>query len=125
MEKIRFAENLNYHINADQEARAFVVPSQLVQPLLENAIKYGQKTSPIPLSILIQARRSGDKLQLLVENTGSWVETSASSHDQGMGIGIGNLRRRLQLLYGDQASLTYEHSPEWVRAMVTLPIMKA
>jgi len=124
VEKIRFAENLNYHINADQEARAFVVPSQLVQPLLENAIKYGQQTSPMPLSILIQARRAGANLQLLVENTGSWVDPSASSRDQGMGIGIGNLRRRLQLLYGERASLTYEHSPEWVRAMVTLPIMK-
>jgi LytS/YehU family sensor histidine kinase len=124
VEKIRFAENLNYHINADQEARAFVVPSQLVQPLLENAIKYGQQTSPMPLSILIQVQRAGDNLQLLVENTGSWVETSASSRVQGMGIGIGNLRRRLQLLYGERASLTYEHSPEWVRAMVTLPIMK-
>jgi len=124
VEKIRFAENLNYHINADQEARAFVVPSQLVQPLLENAIKYGQQTSPMPLSILIEAQRSGDCLRLTVKNTGSWVETSALSRIQGMGIGIGNLRRRLQLLYGERASLTYEHSPEWVRAMVTLPIMK-
>jgi len=125
VEKIRFAENLNYHIDVNQEARAFVVPSQLVQPLLENAIKYGQQTSPMPLSILIQIRSSGDYLQLLVENTGSWVETSASSRDQGMGIGVSNLRRRLQLLTGDRASLTYEHSPQWVRAMVTLPIMKA
>jgi sensor histidine kinase YesM len=124
VEKIRYAENLNYHINADQQARAFVVPSQLVQPLLENAIKYGQQTSPMPLSILIQVQRAGDNLQLLVENTGSWVETSALSRVQGTGIGIGNLRRRLQLLYGERASLTYEHSPEWVQAMVTLPIMK-
>ena len=124
VEKIRFAENLNCQIDADQEARAFLVPSQLVQPLLENAIKYGQQTSPMPLSILIHARRAGANLQLFVENTGSWVETSVSSRDQGMGIGIGNLRRRLQLLYGERASLTYEHSPEWVRAMVTLPIIK-
>jgi signal transduction histidine kinase len=124
VEKIRFAENLNYRINADQEARAFSVPSQLVQPLLENAIKYGQQTSPMPLSILIQARRNGDKLQLLIENTGLWVDASASSCNQGMGIGISNLRRRLQLLYGDRASLTHEHSPQRVQAMVTIPIMK-
>jgi len=124
VEKIRFAENLNYRIDAGQEARAFSVPSQLVQPLLENAIKYGQQTSPMPLSILIQARRDGDKLELLIENTGLWVDASASSRDQGMGIGIGNLRRRLQLLYGDRASLTHEHSPQRVRAMVSIPIMK-
>jgi hypothetical protein len=130
VEKIRFAENLNYQIDADQEARAFMVPSQLVQPLLENAIKYGQQTSPMPLTILIQVRRAGDYLQLLVENSGSWVEPSVSSRDQGMGMGIGigmgisNLRRRLQLLTGNRATLIYDHSPDWVRAMVKLPIMK-
>ena len=124
VEKIRFAENLNYRIDADVETRAESVLQHLVQPLLENAIKYGQQTSPMPLSIVIQARRDGDKLQLLIENTGSWVDPVATSRDNGMGIGINNLRRRLQLLYSDRASLTYEHSPQYVRAMVTLPIMR-
>jgi signal transduction histidine kinase len=121
VEKIRFEEKLRFRIDADEEARVFVVPRQLVQPLLENAIKYGQQTSPMPLSIRIEAQITGDRLHLTVENTGSWVEPSASS---GMGIGISNLRRRLELLYGDRARLTHEHSPERVRALVTLPIRK-
>jgi LytS/YehU family sensor histidine kinase len=124
VEMIRFAENLNYRIDADVETRAESVLQNLVQPLLENAIKYGQQTSPMPLSIVIQARRDGDKLLLLIENTGSWVDPVATSRDNGMGIGINNLRRRLQLLYSDRASLTYEFSPRYVRAMVTLPIMR-
>jgi len=126
VEKIRFAEKLEYRIEADQEARASTVPSHLVQPLLENAIKYGQQTSPIPLRILVQAQRRRDHLQLVVENTGSWLKSSASSRDEGMsiGIGIGNLRRRLQLLTGNRASLSYEDTPQKVRAMVTLPITK-
>ena len=121
VEKIRFAENLIYQIDADQEARELMVPSQLVQPLLENAIKYGQQTSSMPLSIRIQTQVNGEILHLVVENSGSWVDPSAS---QGMGIAISNLRRRLQLLTGNQARLVYDHSPERVRAMVTLPIMK-
>lgn len=121
VEKIRFEEKLRFQIDADEKARVFVVPRQLVQPLLENAIKYGQQTSPMPLSIRIEAQLTGDRLRLTVENTGSWVEPSASS---GMGIGMSNLRRRLQLLYGDRASLTHEHSPQWVQSMVTLPITK-
>jgi LytS/YehU family sensor histidine kinase len=121
VEKIRFEEKLRFRIDADEEARVFVVPRQLVQPLLENAIKYGQQTSPMPLSIRIEAQITGDRLHLTVENTGSWVEPSASS---GMGIGITNLRRRLELLNGDRATLTHEHSPERVRALVTLPIRK-
>jgi hypothetical protein len=124
VEKIRFAENLEWRIDADQQTRSFMVPSHLVQPLVENAIKYGQQTSPLPLSILIQVKRSDDTLRLTVENTGSWVEPSASSRDQGMGIGIRNLQRRLQLIFGERASLTYERTPELVRAMVMLPIMK-
>jgi signal transduction histidine kinase len=126
VEKIRFAEKLIFRIDAYQDTRAFMVPSQLVQPIVENAIKYGQQTSPMPLSIHIQAQITGDGLHLAVENTGSWVESAAASHDHGMGMGIGisNLRRRLQLLYGDRASLIYENSQDRVRAMVTLPIMK-
>jgi len=129
VEKIRFAEKLQYRIDADQEARALIVPNQLVQPLLENAIKYGHQTSPVPLSIRIEAHSTGDHLHLTVENTGSWVEPSASSPDHGkgsgLGMGISNLRRRLQLLTGDRATLIYEQSPPWVRALVTLPIMKS
>ncbi len=75
----------------------------------------------MPLSIRIEAQLTGDRLHLTVENTGSWVEPSASS---GMGIGISNLRRRLELLYGGRASLTHEHTPERVCALVTLPIRK-
>ena len=126
VEKIRFAEKLIFRIDADQDTRAFMVPSQLVQPIVENAIKYGQQTSPMSLSIRIQAEITGDGLHLAVQNTGSWVEPIVSSRDQGMGMGIGisNLRRRLQLLFGDRASLTHEQSPHWVRAIVTIPIIK-
>jgi signal transduction histidine kinase len=126
VEKIRFAEKLIFRIDADQDTRAFMVPSQLVQPIVENAIKYGQQTSPMPLSIRIQAQITGDGLHLAVDNTGSWIEPSAASRDHGMGMGIGisNLRRRLQLLFGDRANLIYENSQDRVRAMVTIPIMK-
>jgi len=131
VEKIRFAEKLQCRIDAKQEARAFMVPCQLVQPLLENAIKYGQQTSPMPLAILIQAQITGERLHLTVENTGSWVEPASSSRDlgigtiMGIGMGISNLRRRLQLLTGDRATLTHDHSPQRVRAVVTLPLMKS
>jgi len=103
-------------------------PKHLVQPLLENAIKYGQQTSPMPLSILIQAQLANGELYITVENTGSWVEPSSATSrgkDNGIGIGISNLRRRLHLIYGDRASLTYEKSPRRVLARVTLPIISA
>ena len=128
VEKIRFGANLVCQIDADQEVRFLKTPKHLVQPLLENAIKYGQQTSPMPLSILIQAQLAGGQLNITVENTGSWVEPSSATsriNDNGMGIGISNLRRRLDLIYGNLASLTYENSPQRVLARVMVPIVAA
>ena len=126
VEKIRFGANLVCRIDADNETRCLKTPQHLVQPLLENAIKYGQQTSPMPLSILIQAQLANGELQLTVENTGSWVEPSSATSrgkGNGMGIGISNLRRRLYLIYGNSASLTFETPLGQVLARVTLPIV--
>ena len=128
VEKMRFGANLLCRIDADQETRSLKTPKHLVQPLLENAIKYGQQTSPMPLSILIQAQLADGELHLTVENTGSWLEPSSATprvKDDGTGIGISNLRRRLHLIYGNLASLTYENSSQRVLARVTLPIVSA
>jgi two-component system, LytTR family, sensor kinase len=127
VEKVRFGANLVYRIEANQETRSLKTPKHLVQPLLENAIKYGQQTSPMPLSILIQAQLADGALHLTVANSGSWVEPSSATSrekDNGIGIGIRNLRRRLHLIYGDRASLTYEKSSQRVLARVTLPILR-
>jgi hypothetical protein len=128
VEKVRFGANLVCRIDASNETRSLKIPKHLVQPLLENAIKYGQQTSPMPLSILIQAQLVDGALHVTVENTGSWVEPSPATYrekDNGIGIGISNLRRRLHLIYGDRASLNYENSLRQVLARVTLPIVFA
>ena len=91
----------------------------LIQPLLENAIKYGQKTSPPPLCIAIGAGLTEGRLLLMVENTGHWVEPHGP---KSTGIGIANLRKRLHLLYGDQAGLTFERTATAVRAQVSFPV---
>ena len=119
VEKIRFKEKLETRIGVSEEACAAYVPTALVQPLLENAIKYGQKTSPFPLCIAIEARLSEGRLLLMVENTGRWVEPRSP---KSTGIGIANLRKRLHLLYGDQAALTFDRTATAVRAQVTLPV---
>ena len=119
VEKIRFQERLETRIEVSDEASAAHVPAALIQPLLENAIKYGQQTSPPPLCIAIEARLSEGRLLLMVENTGRWV----AQHGSGStGLGLANLRKRLHLLYGDQAQLTLDHTATAVRAQVSLPV---
>ena len=119
VEKIRFQEKLETRIGVSEEACAAQVPTALIQPLLENAIKYGQQTSPPPLRIAIEARLAEGRLLLMVENTGHWVETHGP---ESIGFGTANLRQRLHLLYGDQAELTFDRTATAVRAQVSLPV---
>jgi hypothetical protein len=119
VEKIRFQANLESCIDATEEARAARVPSALIQPLLENAIKFGQQTSPMPLRIAITAHVADGKLHLTVENSGHWVEPRATCYS---GIGIDNLRKRLHLLYGNQARLSFDHSSSAVKVHLSITI---
>lgn len=122
VEKVRFEGALEYAFEVEEAARKALVPSALVQPLLENAIKYGQRTSPSPLRVRISGSMSEDEssamLHLAVSNTGSWVEPHLTN---SLGTGTGNLRRRLQLIYGDAASLELSHADGLVTARVALP----
>ena len=118
VEKIRFTDRLEYTIQADAAARSKLVPGALVQPLVENAIKFGQRTSPQPLRIAIQARlREGD-LEVLVENSGHWVSEEDLS---STGIGLSSLGQRLQLLCGPRATVSVKSPPDSVILQVILP----
>jgi len=119
VEKVRFGEALDWHYEIGEGVGNFPVPSALVQPLLENAIKYGQMTSPKPLIIRITARIEEKKLSLCVENTGFWKTTMQPS--ESIGSGIANLERRLELLYRGLAKLSYETSNGVVRAHLLIP----
>jgi len=118
VEKARFGDDLVWRIDADEEACRTAVPSALVQPLLENAIKYGQQTGPRPLTISITAQVVQDNLRVDVQNSGHWVE---SNSNRARRIGLSNLKRRLELLYGNKASLDTRHTPAMVKVCLSLP----
>jgi two-component system, LytTR family, sensor kinase len=99
VEKVRYEDKLVIHFDISPGAQDFPVPSLLIHPLIENAVKYGMQTSPLPLSIDVQARMSGDTLQLEVSNTGHWIEPKQNGYHPsayGAGIGLQNVRERLQ-----------------------------
>jgi len=119
VEKVRFGESLEWQYDIGEGAGDFPVPSALVQPLLENAIKYGQRSSPKPLIIRITARIEKKKLSLCVENTGLWE--TAVQPSESIGSGIANLERRLELLYRGSTKLSYETSNGVIRAHLLIP----
>jgi LytS/YehU family sensor histidine kinase len=113
---------IEWSIDASVEARRAVTPTALVQPLLENAIKYGLRTSPRPLQIRVSARVEGGRMVIAVENSGTWVESdSKGSRRDSTGVGLENLRRRLELLYPDDARLVTHRTDGWVSVEVNLP----
>ncbi len=120
VEKSRFEERLVYEIEADAAARAEPVPAALVQPLLENACKYGRRTGPRVLHVRITARVAGDALVVEVRNTGRWLDTTpGDSH----GIGLANLRRRLELLSRGRARIGHTESRGHVTVSVVWPLV--
>ncbi|NJC41706.1 two-component sensor histidine kinase [Brevundimonas alba] len=118
IEAIRFADRLRIVFSVDPDARAALVPSIILQPLVENAVKHGLALSIEGATIEIGARRMGDRLSLWVQDDGM----SASDRiPEGFGIGLGNVRSRLQTHYGDDASLTAGPSGGGWRSEIVMP----
>lgn len=118
VEKIRFEERLEFSFTTDGLAHKCQVPGALVQPLVENAIKYGQRTSPRPLRLSIDTKVEHQLLTIAVSNTGRWIEPDPA---RGGGIGLANLRQRLALLFGTRAGIAMAHEEGWVRVILHLP----
>ena len=121
VEQARFEERLIHTLKIDDAARHALVPTAVLLPLVENAVKYGMRTSPPPLRIDIAATLREDRLTIVVENTGRWIEPRPTPSDSTQ-IGLANLRRRLALLHQDQATLAIDHDAKRVRVTVDLPV---
>lgn len=101
IEKIRFGPKLDYSVTIDPLAEEYPVPGFILHPLVENAIKYGMKTSPMPLRIDLRAGVRNGRLSIQMSNTGTWIHQSDNPDDNGTGTGLSNVRKRLETMYPD------------------------
>ena len=115
IEKARFGERLTVRIEATTEARCRNVPSFLLQPLVENAIKHGLLRSRNPMELIIEAVVSADALDIEVSNTGVLEQSNANE-----GIGLDTLRRRLELNYPGRHTFTLVAGKVSVKATLHL-----
>lgn len=120
VEQSRFEERLVHTLDIEPAARHAVAPTAVLLPLVENAVKYGMRTSPVPLRVAVTARLRDGRLTLSVENSGHWLEPRPDRADSTQ-IGLTNLRRRLALLHGDDAHLAIQHDDRRVRVTVDVP----
>jgi sensor histidine kinase YesM len=113
IERMRFEERLRTHFEIEDAALAAQLPAMLLQPLVENAIKYAVSPQEEGARISLTARVIGDRLRLTVEDTGPGIEdvqrfmagdpsgTPVPGRPVSTGVGLANIRNRLAQAYGD------------------------
>jgi len=124
LEAVRFPDRLQFDCTISEELCEVLVPGMILQPLVENAVRYGVAASKRPVTVAIMARADSGYLLLTVEDDGpesSGTRASVAAH--GFGIGLANIRDRLAARFGDAASIV--SSPRagrgW-RAVIRLPL---
>ncbi|HYV96741.1 MAG TPA: histidine kinase [Gemmatimonadaceae bacterium] len=105
IQRARFSDRLSVAINVDDHAQAALVPAMLLQPLVENAIRYGIEPMPSRGEVGINIARHGTHVRISVTDTGPGFRFDARGALPNEGIGIGNTRARLAHLYGKGASI--------------------
>lgn len=96
IEKVRFGHRLRTEISCDENCAACVMPAMLLQPLVENAIKFGLYDTTDEVVVSIRAELDGNYLELIVQNP---FDPKTSRPRQGTGFGLSGVQRRLYLLF--------------------------
>jgi len=102
IQKKRYEDKLEVRYELEPDAGEYPVLSFLVHPLIENAIKFGMRTSRLPLVVELRATVRNGVLRIEVLNTGHWIDSSQKDADSltaGTGTGLDNVRRRLENAY--------------------------
>ena len=121
IEQVRHGDRLVVRWNVDGSLEDRTVPSFVLQPIVENAIRHGFTDGSRPLTVAVSATSAGDGLVLCVEDDGEGL-TRSDFEKPAEGIGLGHTRARLAGLYGDRASLTLAPAANGRGARVTIGI---
>lgn len=124
IEETRFEDRLATRFSVEEAALGARVPSLILQPLIENAIKHGISTIAGANSVAVEVRRGGDTLVLEVSN--DFRPGVAVSAERKMGIGLTNVRERLMAIYGGDYTLSSIALPgnRW-STRISLPYQEA
>lgn len=124
IQKVRFGERLRVNVEIPAELLSAQVPNLLLQPLVENAIKHGIAKRVAGGAVRVVGERRGNQLCLSVYNDGPGLPMNWQSMQTG--VGLRNLRTRLQILHGRESELELRcASTGGVEVMVTLPFTEA
>lgn len=122
IETVRFPDRLISRIDLSQSLEDAVVPGMILQPLVENAVKYAVAPTSRPVTVTIAAHEEYGRLVIEVSDDGPGARKASKA---GFGIGLANVRDRLEARYGNEASLTAGPAPGggW-RTVLRLPLVR-
>ena len=117
IEKIRFGNNLNYRFEIEEACKRQLIPNLILQPIFENAIKYGVYEATKTVEILLQGRKLEDRMEINVVNDFD----PDSVPCKGEGVGLTNISDRLRLLYGSSRLLNAELGESQFNVTMIIP----
>jgi len=107
IERVRFGERLNVSPVLDPAARDAAVPALILQPILENAVRHAVAARETPVTLRLEVRRNGNRLEILITDDGpGFPEVVPPGR-----VGLSNTEARLRAAYGEDASLALEDAP--------------
>jgi two-component system LytT family sensor kinase len=122
IQKTRFEEEFQYEISVDEAAKSLLIPSFLIHLLIENAVKYGTKTTKQKLRVNLSVKLVNKMLLISVSNTGKLLNSTSGREKNidGTSNGIENLKNRLGLYYNDNYSFSLKEENGWVIAAIEI-----
>ena len=119
IEVVRFGPKLEVRKEISPDTVELVVPSMILQPLVENSIKHGLARKIGPGSIVIRSWRENGRAVLEVEDDGMGFLLDRLDEPMSSGIGLANVRERLRVIYGATSQFTLTSSPAAARAFAS------
>jgi two-component system, LytTR family, sensor kinase len=123
LQERRFEGRVRQQLSVHPELHDALVPAMILQPLIENAYTHGLSKLDSNGLLVIEALREDTCLTLSVLNNGAGLNSSLPKGSDGQGVGLANIRSRLQLHYGEaQKFCIREVAQDQVRVTITLPL---
>lgn len=126
IEMVRFGDKLRFEKEIDPDTVDWLVPSMVLQPIVENSIRHGLSKKIDGGRIRLRSRLADGRLQLIVEDDGLGIPETRLATLFDSGIGVSNVNERLKVLFGNDYRMSIDSKPgEGTRTEIDIPAVQA